>query len=220
MVNGNPQNPLDTLAATVGYKARHCLDSDVLSDFIRDAVVRTAGAHQTGVVDPTPSVRLFEPADAAPLTELLHVAYAELGAMGLNYTAVDQDVETTLVRATGGRCWVVELDGELVATLTMTLPPASGIIALTAEARVAGRAWLNQVAVSPGLRQSGIAGRLWQLAQQWAAEQGATSVGVDTAVPAEHLVLLYKRWGFAERTIIHWEGKTYNSVVMTKNLRE
>lgn len=60
---------------------------------------------------PTFPVRLFEDDDAAQLTELQHAAYAELGAMGLNYTAVDQDVETTRERARGGRCWVVEHDG-------------------------------------------------------------------------------------------------------------
>ena len=34
----------------------------------------------------------------AELTELLHRAYARLGRMGLNYTAVDQSVEDTARR--------------------------------------------------------------------------------------------------------------------------
>ena len=42
------------------------------------------------------AVRRFEQDDAEALTDLLHRAYAELGAMGLNYTAVDQSVAETL----------------------------------------------------------------------------------------------------------------------------
>jgi GNAT superfamily N-acetyltransferase len=169
-------------------------------------------------MDPSLSVRSFVSSDAAPLTELLHSAYAELGAMGLNFTAVDQSVETTLHRAGGGQCWVVERRSELVATLTMSLPPSQGLIALTTEASVKNRAWLNQVAVSPDLRHSGIAAHLWELGRTWAGQQGATSIGVDTAEPAEHLLSLYRRWGFRAKETIHWSGKTYDSVVMIRPL--
>jgi GNAT superfamily N-acetyltransferase len=164
-------------------------------------------------------VRLFTPDDAEPLTALLHAAYAELGARGLNYTAVDQDAETTLVRAQGGQCWIVEnQEGGIVGTLTMTYPPSAEIRALTAEAREPRRAWLNQVAVSPLEQRSGIASYLWTLGQAWACDQGATSVGVDTAVPARRLVRLYASWAFTHRDTIHWDGKTYNSVVMVRPL--
>jgi hypothetical protein len=54
-------------------------------------------------LDSALSVRMFTPVDAVQLTELLHAAYAELGAMGLNFTAVDQSVETTRYRARGGQ---------------------------------------------------------------------------------------------------------------------
>jgi GNAT superfamily N-acetyltransferase len=172
------------------------------------------------VIAPSLSVRLFSPRDAAPLMDLLHSAYAELGASGLNYTAVDQDEDTTLRRASAGRCWVVERDGALVATLTVSLPPSAGLRQLTAEAAVADRAWLNQVAVSPELRGTGVASHLWQLGRTWARTEGATSFGVDTAEPAEHLVHMYTRWGFQSAGVIHWSGKTYDSVVMTRSLIE
>ncbi len=48
--------------------------------------------------------------------------------------------------------------------------------------------------------------------------QGASSIGVDTAHPATHLVQLYRSWGFAEVDSIHWPGKTYDSVVMLRPL--
>ena len=166
------------------------------------------------LTDPTLSVRAFVDADAPALTGLLHDAYAELGARGLNYTAVDQDEDTTLRRARGGRCWVVERDGRLVATLTMSLPPSAGLQDLTVEARRPGRAWLNQVAVASSLRRAGVARALWGIGRAWAAEHGAGSIGVDTAAAADHLVRLYRSWGFEHRDTIHWPGKTYDSVVM------
>lgn len=166
----------------------------------------------TPFVDPTFTVRAFVDADVPALTALLHEAYAELRALGLNYTAVDQDEETTRHRAHGGRCWVAEHEGALVATLTMS--PSKELQGLTVEARQPNRAWLNQVAVSPRLRRTGIARSLWDLGKRWAAEQGANSIGVDTAVPATHLVTIYTTWGFEHRGIIHWQGKTYDSVVM------
>ena len=63
-----------------------------------------------------------------------------------------------------------------------------------------------------------LSSRLWTTGQVWAREQGVTSVGVDTAASATHLRTLYARWGFAEVDIIHWEGKVYDSIVMTRPL--
>jgi GNAT superfamily N-acetyltransferase len=165
-------------------------------------------------IDSSFTIRVFDDADTPELTRLLHASYAELGRMNLNYTAVDQSEETTRYRAQGGRCWVIEHNDSLVATLTMSLPPAKALQQLTTEAQHPQRAWLNQVAVSPSLRSRGLARHLWILGKEWAAQQGATSIGVDTAVPATHLVGLYSRWGFERRDIIHWDGKTYDSVVM------
>ncbi|MBF4462606.1 MULTISPECIES: hypothetical protein [unclassified Rathayibacter] len=70
-------------------------------------------------MDPTIAVRLFDSDGAVALTEFLHGAYAELGAMGLNYTAVDQDAETTRKRALGGQSWIVEQKGQRVGAQTI-----------------------------------------------------------------------------------------------------
>lgn len=166
------------------------------------------------------SIRCFEDPDAVRLTELLHLAYAELGAMGLNYTAVDQGVETTRERATGGQCWIAEQDGKFLASLTMSLPPSAALRDLTPVAGEPHRAWLNQVAVTPDARGRGLAAELWRIGRGWVFEQGASSVGVDTAETADHLVRLYERWGFARVHSIHWPGKTYDSVVMVRPLTQ
>lgn len=163
-------------------------------------------------------VRLFVPDDAPALTAFLHRAYAELGARGLNFTAVDQDADTTLYRATKGRCWVATApgSGQIVGTLTITLPPGPYVAELAPFARRAG-AWLNQTAVDPDERGRGIASTLWRTGLAWAAGQGVTTIGVDTAAPATHLQQLYARWGFEPHGTVRWPGKTYESVVMLRH---
>ena len=52
-------------------------------------------------------IRQFQDVDSiVELTSLLHKAYARLGDMGLNYTAVDQTPEVTAKRMLGGVCFV------------------------------------------------------------------------------------------------------------------
>lgn len=210
----------------------------------------------------TIALRPFDPVDAPGLTSFLHRAYAELGQRGLNFTAVDQDVETTLWRASKGRCWVaVDRDalpphgeqvhaggreqthagerglardaapdlgrealaqglgnrGQIVGTVTISLPPGPHIGRLTPVAARAG-AWLNQMAVDPDRRGLGIASRLWQTGLAWAVARGVTTIGVDTAAPATHLQELYSRWGFVASDTIQWPGKSYESIVMLREV--
>ena len=63
-------------------------------------------------------LRRFEESDSIDeLTLLLHRAYASLGNMGLNYTAVDQTPEVTAKRIRGGNCFVVMAEAKLVGTI-------------------------------------------------------------------------------------------------------
>ena len=64
----------------------------------------------------------------ATITELLHSAYARLGAMGFNYTAVDQTEETTRKRVAGGTC-LVAVDGceRLALLCSMILVDRRGV---------------------------------------------------------------------------------------------
>ncbi|MFJ8043248.1 GNAT family N-acetyltransferase [Kitasatospora sp. NPDC096147] len=163
-------------------------------------------------------VRPFEPADAPEVTGLLHRAYRELGVAGLNFTAVDQSEAVTLRRSSAGASWVLVHQGRIVATSTVSLPPEDGLRGLTAEARAPDRAWLNQLAVDPDRRGEGLARLLRDTGFDWARRAGATSVGLDTARPAERLVRLYTAWGFTVADEVQWPGKTYRSVVMTRPL--
>ena len=66
----------------------------------------------------TPHIRRVTEGDSIEaLTVLVHRAYARLGAMGLNYTAVDQSPAVTAKRVGRGVCYVAEFGGELVGTI-------------------------------------------------------------------------------------------------------
>jgi GNAT superfamily N-acetyltransferase len=162
--------------------------------------------------------RRYLPDDAVALTALLNDAYREWSDRGLNFTAATQDVETTRARTGEGACWVIEQGGELAATLTMSFPPASDVQQLTGVARVPGRAWLGQIAVRESLRGQNVARKLYDVACEWASQNGVTSVGLDTAVPAERLVSMYERWGFQREGTVRFPGKTYDSLVMVQPL--
>lgn len=156
--------------------------------------------------------------DVAPLTELVHAAYAQHAEQGLNFTAVDQTEATTRYRTFSGMSWVVDVDGTVVATATVSVPPGEVIRQLSTVARENGMAWLNQLAVHPAHRGVGLARTLFERACEHGVAVGARTIGLDTAAPAQGLRELYARWGFADRETIHWPGKTYESVVMVRSL--
>ncbi len=149
------------------------------------------------------------------LTALLHRAYSVLGAMGFNYTAVDQPVETTRSRALDGECYVAVADGRIVGTATV----AAGAMRDPPGYARPGMAVVSQFAVEPGLQRAGIGSRLLRHVEDRAAELGASEVALDTAEGALHLIRYYERRGYAVVGRIVFEGKTYASVVLAKPLR-
>lgn len=160
--------------------------------------------------------------DVPALTALLHHAYADLAADGLNFTGATQSEVTTATRSLDvGASWVLQdAAGDLVATVTATSPPGRGIRALTSVAHEPDRVWLNQLAVHPDLRGRGVATSLWGVLRTWAREHGLRSVGLDTAEEAGPLRDLYTRWGFTAVDVVQWPGKSYRSVVMVHELTE
>jgi GNAT superfamily N-acetyltransferase len=163
-------------------------------------------------------IRTFTEGDAEALTSLLHRSYAELGRAGLNFTAVDQSVKTTVYRASGGHCLIAWDADRPVATLTMSMPPSKTMRSMFPAAGRDDLAWLNQMGVDPERRGEGLARRLWAIGRAWAIEAGAAAIGVDTAIPARHLADLYAGWGFSPVGSVHWEGKSYDSTVMLLEL--
>jgi GNAT superfamily N-acetyltransferase len=162
------------------------------------------------------AIRPLAPGDSLEtLTALLHRAYKRLADLGFNYTAVDQSVETTRERIEGCQCFVATLHGILVGTVNLDLrgrddPPW-----------VKGRkdcAYASQLAVEPALRKLGLGARLMDIAESRAREAGFAYCVGDTSELADYLIAFYTRRGYEIVDHVQWEGKTYRSVVLAKNL--
>src|SRR5688572_18444798 len=161
-------------------------------------------------------LRLLGPDDSLEdLTALLHRAYAELAARGFNYTASYQDAAATGRRCAVGECWLAVADGVVAGTATLTLRPAKSLPAPYPPASVP---FLNQVGVGPPFRGRGIGRLLLDRCEERAAALGYSMVGLDTAEGATHLIRMYAARGYREIGRHRWEGKTYESVVMVKEL--
>lgn len=159
--------------------------------------------------------RLADTDSTAQLTELLHRAYAPLAASGLRYLATHQTEDITRERCAAGACFVAELAGVIVGTITYYSPSATS-----------GSPWLDrpdvalfgQLAVEPALKGRRIGGLLVRTAETQALEEGARYMALDTAVPARHLITWYERLGYRTVEYVNWPVTNYRSVVMIKPL--
>ena len=161
-------------------------------------------------------VRLLSSNDSIEdLTGLLHRAYARLGAMGLNYTAVDQTAAVTAKRIQGGTCYVATLQGAVVGTIMVQPTYAKNDCAYFTRPGVAAA---HQFAVAPQHQSLGIGRMLLEKAEAWAREHGFQELAMDTAEPATHLVAYYAKLGYPQVGWVAWPGKVYRSVVLSKRL--
>jgi len=152
----------------------------------------------------------------ADLTALLHAAYAQLGGMGFNYTAVDQTEDVTRSRIARGHCLVAVDGSALVGTIMFHPPGRSAGCPCYERADVAT---IGQFGVLPGRQSTGTGTRLLRQAEQLAAASGAAELALDTSEGAGHLIAWYEREGFRFVEHAQWEGKTYRSVIMSKQVR-
>jgi len=181
---------------------------------------RVDGAYTgTGAVsasNPCSVRRLEATDDLEALTALLHRAYRVLGDAGLNYTAVDQDVETTRSRMRGADSHVAVVDRRVVGTVLLHGDDPHR----PACAREPDMAYVSQFAVEPALQSRGIGSALLDHVERAARQRGFRSLALDTAEPAAHLVRFYSRRGYAVIGHVRFPGKTYRSVVMARSLAD
>jgi ribosomal protein S18 acetylase RimI-like enzyme len=162
------------------------------------------------------TIRRWEETDSLEeLTALLHRAYAPLGALGLNYTAVDQSVEVTARRIAQRPCFVAVREGRLVGTVVVTPPNPGYPCEHYARPDVAGA---HQFAVEPEYQGQGIGRALLRAAEEQARADGYAHLSLDTAEEATHLIELYQRLGYRAVDTVQWWGKVYRSVVLSKPL--
>ncbi|REE19627.1 MULTISPECIES: GNAT family N-acetyltransferase [unclassified Paraburkholderia] len=160
-------------------------------------------------------LRRFDPArdSFVALTALLHRAFTQLGAMGLNCTCADQTVETTRMRATRGDCYVAVCDGRIVGTMTLYATERGSACELY---RRDGIASLRQFAVEPAWQARGIGTLLIAFADHWAAARGYAELALDTPQAAAHLIAFYRGQGFRIVDFVRFDGKNYDSAILSK----
>ncbi|MEW6725306.1 MAG: GNAT family N-acetyltransferase [Bacillota bacterium] len=154
------------------------------------------------------TVRLAEEADVRPLRLLVNAAYRELAEMGMNYTGSYQDEEITRERMQGRDVYLVFLDGQMVGTISTEVEEEDGQSHL----------YISQFAVLPELKLRGIGRFIMDLVEQKARENGISRLRLDTATTAHHLVRFYSGLGYRVIAEEQWQGKTYRSYIMEKEL--
>lgn len=80
------------------------------------------------------------------------------------------------------------------------------------------RTWtLSQLAVAPELKGRGLGRALHDAAVQFALQNGAETMMLDTAEPAKGLIGLYESWGYRIVGRADWRPETnYESVLMSR----
>lgn len=151
----------------------------------------------------------------AELTELLHRAYAGLAAMGFRYLATYQDEATTLERLNGDLSFIGEIEGKIVATVTL-YPPSTDS---TSQWYNSEGVWcFGQFGVEPELQRSGIGALMMDMVEQTARMHGATELACDTAEGAAHLIRWYNSRGYRFIEHVQWDVTNYRSVVLSRKL--
>ncbi|XHS79974.1 GNAT family N-acetyltransferase [Burkholderiaceae bacterium UC74_6] len=169
------------------------------------------------------TIRPLEPDDSLEaITELLHAAYASLAAQGWNFTAVNQSVDVTRQRLQGAQAFVAVSENRLVGTVAIRGPKPSNETYIGDPSpslyTTPGTAILAQLGVHPDWRGQGLAERLIDAAEHWARVQGHHQIALDTAEPASALRARYERRGYVDVGSVQWQGKTYRSVLMCKQM--
>lgn len=156
-------------------------------------------------------------ADVEPLTALIRRAYAPLAARNLRFVATHQGPAITRRRLATGEGWVGQLDGAVVATVTLVPPDVDG----------GGAPWFGrpgiakfaQLAVDPQHKGRGLGGELMDFVERRSVALGAAELALDTAVPATDLRAMYRARGYRHVAWCDYRPDTnYPSVVMSKVL--
>ena len=181
-----------------------------------DDLVCSARHHGLLAMSSDLTIRPYRQEDALPpITALLHAAYARLAEMGLRYTATHQSDEVTLKRLLRGFPFVAEIDGEIVATVTLYACDPESSCGWYRRPEVYS---FGQFGVRPDEQGRGLGSRLMRLMEDEARKRGAEELALDTAEGAHHLRDWYGRCGYREVERVDWSSTNYISVILSKTL--
>ena len=154
--------------------------------------------------------------DLAALTRLIRSAYAPHAANGLRYWATHQSEEDTANRLRFGHGFVGEINGKVVATVTLRPSEPESKVDLLREPHT----WsFGQFAVAPEHKGRGFGRQIHDFALLFAASKGCAKMALHTAQPATVLVAMYQAWGYEVVGTCDWRPHTnFLSVLMSKHL--
>ncbi|MDQ3231091.1 MAG: GNAT family N-acetyltransferase [Pseudobdellovibrionaceae bacterium] len=135
-------------------------------------------------------------------------AYQELADLGLNFTGSYQDEALTRQRMKNANVYLLYNAKELVALISISVKEDGTQTCL----------YVNQPAVHPDRKRQGLGSHLLDFAEFRALAAGIKTLRLDTATPAHHLVSMYRRRGFSVVAELQWDGKTYRSYLMEKQV--
>jgi GNAT superfamily N-acetyltransferase len=153
--------------------------------------------------------------DISALTWMLHRAYKPLADMGLRFLATHQDDAVTLERISKGLTFLGEVDGNVIATVTLVHPSDARGCTWYDTPKVA---YFGQLAVEPEFQKHGIAAQLLDRVESEAKSMGAAELGLDTSEKAFHLIAYYRKRGYRFIEHVQWPDTNYRSVIMSKTL--
>lgn len=162
-------------------------------------------------------VREYVPGETiAPITALLHAAYAVLGRAGMRYLATHQGDDVTRRRLDSSSvAFIAEADGRPVGTISLRSPERNSIVEWYRRPDVFV---LAQLGVHPEFQRRGIGSLLYCTAIAAARRREAAHVALDTAEDATRLIGGYRRYGFEIVERFSWPGVNYRSVAMSMPL--
>ncbi len=146
------------------------------------------------------------------LTELLHRGYKTHADAGIHFVASHQSDELTQSRVELGSCFVAEMEGALVGTITLYDSLTSEHFSKISDG------YFGQYTVDPSLRSSGLGSRLLSHVEDIARARGMRTLAFDTSELASELIGFYERHGYAFVGHVKWPEVNYRSVTMLKQL--
>lgn len=139
------------------------------------------------------------------ITDLLHRAYRRNAEAGLRFLASHQSPEVTASRLREGIAIVVEDDGRIIGTLTLTIPEPQPYGAYAPGYSIAS---ISQFASDPDRQGEGIGDRLLKEAERLARDSGCREIALDTARPVTGLIAHYERRGYRIVATADWRPAT------------
>jgi GNAT superfamily N-acetyltransferase len=155
------------------------------------------------------------PNDALALRNLLREAYEIRARQGLNFTATYQDEEMTRdsLLKDDRQTFFASTSGTLGRTLVGTFQ-----LCLDKGTQPVTGVSFNRFGIHPQYSGHGLGRLLLELAVDIARSRGYLSISLDTAQPATDLVSFYQRHGFKIVGQTWWDGKTYATWMMRREL--